>query len=297
MNKVLNAQIFGGKNGKKAPKGQLLDEIEEQMRKQEEVHELDIAKLKSEIKILKQQIEISASSHKQHMEELKNNYAIHNRTEIVKSTEKISALEDNYRYSKETLRGIQEELSKIDSIFSRVKNSCQEEIANLSQKKKSLHGINEQLEESIQSIECNKIKKLKKYLRNIKLKHKEEKSFHIESLDKIRKESSVEREYKSRLQEELEQSVVELRKELEELRRKNKGKMHKISSLITETENETDKCTFTLNKVHFSLSDTKNNDITLENTTQAKSQELEQLKNLNSCLRDRASKLNKLIYS
>ena len=54
----------------------------------------------------------------------------------------------------------------------------------------------------------NKIKKLKKYLRNIKLKHKEEKSFHIESLDKIRKESSVEREYKSRLQEELEQRVV-----------------------------------------------------------------------------------------
>ena len=278
----------------KGPKNKLLEEIEEEIKKKENNHDSDIKKLKSEIKLLKHQMEDITSLYLTKQHDLQQKYHQQLALEKKKSFDEIKKFEEKLKNLKENQREIQKELYNVDITVSRIKLSCEDEIESFVKKKKVLDKMNKEIEEQINNIRINKLKDLKKLQKDTKSQQKQEIISYIEQCKRIKQEIISEFQRKNDLVETLEFSKNELVNELKEISNMNKTKIGKIDSLIIKTEHEANEYAFSMSK--HQKSTIKLYDRSFEETLTMKNKELEQLKYSNSYLQDRAEKLKKFIY-
>ena len=144
------------------PKTKILYDIDEEIKRKESDYDKEVKNLKSNINLLKLELDAMNSTHVKNIKELKEKYE--NQISIKKQifNENSKTLNETLLRSKETLLETEKELNKVDLVFSKVKLSCKEELQDLQNSKKILFDEFQNIDKQIKNTNFSTLPSLKK---------------------------------------------------------------------------------------------------------------------------------------
>ena len=277
------------------PKTKILYDIDEEIKRKESDYDKEVKNLKSNINLLKLELDAMNSTHVKNIKELKEKYE--NQISIKKQifNENSKTLNETLLRSKETLLETEKELNKVDLVFSKVKLSCKEELQDLQNSKKILFDEFQNIDKQIKNTNFSTLPSLKKQYSSVKSKQKLEKNDWIFRITQENQQKQLELDNKKELLKKLELCINELKRELSDLETSNKAKISNITSLIKQKAIVSEKVKFSMSKITTDEKDTKIS-VKLENLISIKTKELDQSRLENTLLKDRSINLYKFVY-
>ena len=277
------------------PKTKILYDIDEEIKRKESDYDKEVKNLKSNINLLKLELDAMNSTHVKNIKELKEKYE--NQISIKKQifNENSKTLNETLLRSKETLLETEKELNKVDLVFSKVKLSCKEELQDLQNSKKILFDEFQNIDKQIKNTNFSTLPSLKKQYSSVKSKQKLEKNDWIFRITQENQQKQLELDNKKELLKKLELCINELKQELSDLETSNKAKISNITSLIKQKAIVSEKVKFSMSKITTDEKDTKIS-VKLENLISIKTKELDQSRLENTLLKDRSINLYKFVY-
>ena len=277
------------------PKTKILYDIDQEIKRKESDYDKEVKNLKSNINLLKLELDAMNSTHVKNIKELKEKYE--NQISIKKQifNENSKTLNETLLRSKETLLETEKELNKVDLVFSKVKLSCKEELQDLQNSKKILFDEFQNIDKQIKNINFSTLPSLKKQYSSVKSKQKLEKNDWIFRITQENQQKQLELDNKKELLKKLELCINELKQELSDLETSNKAKISNITSLIKQKAIVSEKVKFSMSKITTDEKDTKIS-VKLENLISIKTKELDQSRLENTLLKDRSINLYKFVY-
>ena len=277
------------------PKTKILYDIDQEIKRKESDYDKEVKNLKSNINLLKLELDAMNSTHVKNIKELKEKYE--NQISIKKQifNENSKTLNETLLRSKETLLETEKELNKVDLVFSKVKLSCKEELQDLQNSKKILFDEFQNIDKQIKNTNFSTLPSLKKQYSSVKSKQKLEKNDWIFRITQENQQKQLELDNKKELLKKLELCINELKQELSDLETSNKAKISNITSLIKQKAIVSEKVKFSMSKITTDEKDTKIS-VKLENLISIKTKELDQSRLENTLLKDRSINLYKFVY-
>lgn len=279
-----------------SPKPQLLSDLESETKTQEEKHEENIKHIKCQISLLKKELKDMQNSYEQSLSSNKTSYETLIQNEKSSLNPLIPGLQSHLQDLKNSLKYFKQQSLELQTANVRIRATCKEELEILSNKKKNLFAIYEELDRKIQEIQQHKTIVLKSTLKDSKTKHKDEKIQIREKINTERKGKEYEVQHKTELMHKLEISVNKMKAELDALMWNNKKQIFELNKKIQDTESQMDQYSFNMKKTMQSSQNRFMNNGKVEEVAFSKAKEIEQMTEVNCFLRAKAEKLNKIIF-
>ncbi|OMJ77628.1 hypothetical protein SteCoe_22755 [Stentor coeruleus] len=275
---------------------QLLSELESETKTQEKKHEENIKHIKFQISLLKQELKDMENSYEQNLSNNKTSYENLIQNEKSSLNPLITGLQSHLQDLKTSLKYFHQQSLELQTANSKIRSTCKEELEILSNKKKNLLAVHEELDRKIQEIQNHKTIVLKSTLKDSKTKHKDEKIQIRERINTERKGKQSEIEHKTELMHKLEISVNKMKGELDALMWNNKKQIFELNKKIQETESQMDQYSFNMKKTMQSSKNRLMNNGEIEEIAFGKTKEIEEMTEVNCFLRAKAERLNKIIF-
>lgn len=269
-----------------------IQELYEKIRKQEEIYEDEVKKLKQEIKYSKKKLSENEEIYQERLKNIHEDYSQKVQTEKVLTENSTSKQIEKLKSLKEDLRVTKEEGVRVLATSSRIKASLQEEVSSLDTQKHSFLGIISEIQTKTKTLEKNKIKELKKTLKTLK------NSQNSETEEKISKFSIEQDQFlristqKTDLLHKLQQTLSELKSEQSQNKTNKNSKLSELNTMVKSTKSDIEDYKFRTEQVKSQM---MNRRIT-EQEVQNKALMLENLQEVNKDLWNRYEKLSKLIF-
>lgn len=272
--------------------GKSVEELQVKIRKQEEVYEEEVKKLKSEIRSMKKKLSENEGIFQDRITKLHEEYQCKIQVEKHLNENSGGKLKEKFKELNEDLRVKQEESVRVFATSSRIKCSLRDEISSLESQKHYFLQILSEIQGKTRNLEQGRVKELKKNLKSLQLSQDQEAEQLVSKISLEKQEILQLSTKKTDLLHKLQQTLGALKTEQSQKKTCKYTKLTELDTLIKSTKSEIKEFKYKTGLVKTQLINRKITEQDVEN----KALLLENLQNINKDLWSRYEKLSKLIF-